>query len=153
MNPKDVKCAKFLISKLHGKTSHIVTYSRKEYVVNSDGLKKKVRFWPRHMEYYCYQNMLGLLRLILMAENYHEIDMEDVHCQILTGIYPNAPAINECNAKRKEIREYLREMSGVSENSARNPFIRIFFGGSIEELRKYNNISIETTLPPLVYEL
>jgi hypothetical protein len=97
--------------------------------------------------------MLGLLRLILMAENYHEMDMEDAHCQILTGIYPNAPAINKYHTERKTIREELREMSGVSEYSAKNLFIRICFGGSIEEWRKYNNISIETTLLPFVYEL
>jgi len=45
------------------------------------------------------------------------------------------------------------EISGVSEYSAKNIFIRIFFGGSIEEWRKYNNISIETTLLPFVYDL
>jgi hypothetical protein len=72
--------------------------------------------------------MLGLLRLILMAEHYHEIDMEYAHCQILTGIYPTARAINEYHTKRKEIRENLRDMCGVSEYSAKNLFIRIFLG-------------------------
>ena len=154
MNPKNVICAKFLITKLYGKTSHKVTYTRKEYKVNSDGLQKKIgRFWPRHIEYYCNQNMLGFLRLILMAENYHEIDMEDAHYQIITGIYLNAPAIYKYHTERKTIRRELREMSGVSEYSSKNLFIRIFFGGSIEEWRKYNIISIETTLPPFVYEL
>ncbi len=92
-----------------------------------------------------------------MAENYYEIyyeiDMEDAHCQILMGIYPTARAINEYHTKRKEIRENLCKMAGVSEYSAKNLFIRIFIGGSIEEWRKYNNVSIETTLPPFVYEL
>ena len=73
------------------KTYHIITYSRNKYTINYDGLKKKLgRFWPRHMESYCYQSMLGHLRLILMAENYYEIDMADAHCQILTGLYPTA---------------------------------------------------------------
>jgi hypothetical protein len=104
VNPKEVECVKFLISKLYGKTSHDVTYSQKEYKINFDGLKKKIgRYWPRLIEYYCYQNMLGLLRLILIAENYHEIDMEDAHCQVLTGIYSMAPAINKYHTKRKEI--------------------------------------------------
>jgi P4 family phage/plasmid primase-like protien len=105
------------------------------------------------MEYYCYQNMLGHLRLILMAEKYYEIDMEDAHCQILTGLYPTAPAINRYHTSRKKIRQELRDISGVSEYYAKELFIRIFFGGSIETWKKDNNISIETTLPPFVYDL
>jgi len=82
VNPSDIKFANIFISKLYGKTSHIVTYSRKEYKVNSDGLIMKLgHFWPRHIEYYCNQNMLGVLRLILMDEYYYEIDMEDAHYQ------------------------------------------------------------------------
>ncbi len=66
VNPKDVRCAKFLISKLHGKASHIVTFSWKEYKVNFDGLKKKLgHFRPHHMECFLLWNMLGLLRLNL----------------------------------------------------------------------------------------
>jgi hypothetical protein len=84
------------------------------------------------MEYYCYQSMRGLLRLILMAEYHYEIDMEDAHCQILTGLYPMAPAINKYHTSRKEIRRELCDISGVSEYYATQLFIRTFFGDSIE---------------------
>ena len=48
----------------------------------------------------------------------------------------------------------MRDISGDFEYSAKKCFfIRIFFGGSIEEWRKYNNISIEPKLPSFVYDL
>jgi hypothetical protein len=88
-----------------------------------------------------------------MCEKYCEIDMEDAHCQILTGLHPTALAINRCHTSRKEIRQELRDISGVSAYYAKGLFIRIFFGGSIETWKKDNKISIEATLPPFVYDL
>jgi hypothetical protein len=66
------------------------------------------------MEYYFCQNMLGLLRLILMAEHYYEINLEDAHCQILIEFFPTTHATNRYHTSRREIRQELRDISGVS---------------------------------------
>ncbi len=74
--------------------------------------------------------------------------MENVYCQILTGIYPTARAINEYHMKRKEIRKKMRDMSGVSEYSAKNLFWRKH--RRMEEVQQH---FYRINSPPFVYEL
>jgi hypothetical protein len=71
----------------------------------------------------------------------------------IDGIVSNGAAINRYHTSRKEIREELPDISDVPEYYAKELFIRIFFGGSIETWKKDNTISIETTLPTFVYDL
>ena len=67
----------------------------------------------------CFQNMLGSLRHILVDGKFAEVDMENAHCELLAGLFPESSAIHRYCSNRDDILEEVIGNASVPRCAAK----------------------------------
>eukprot|EP00873_Tetraselmis_striata_P021731 jgi/Tetstr1/441995/TSEL_003145.t1 len=148
-----VTIAKKLHQRLRKNASTTVEYVQKAYPIPGEGDAFIGRMYPSNQRFVCFQNMLGCLRRVLIAGKYVEVDMQNAHFQLLAGKYPDAPAIHDYISNREEHLRAVQEAAGVPRAVAKELFIVLIFGGSVDGWKADHNIPESLQLPSICQEL
>eukprot|EP00873_Tetraselmis_striata_P027955 jgi/Tetstr1/448219/TSEL_035507.t1 len=148
-----VTIAKNLHKRLRKIPSTTVEYIQKAYPIPDGEVAYIGRLYPSNKRFVCFQNMLGCLRRVLIAGKYVEVDMQNAHFQLLAGKYPDALAIQDYISNREEHLRAVQEAAGVKRAVAKQLFIMLIFGGSVDGWKAENNIPETLQLPDICSEL
>eukprot|EP00873_Tetraselmis_striata_P039780 jgi/Tetstr1/460044/TSEL_005364.t1 len=148
-----VTIAKNLHKRLRKNASTTVEYVQKAYPIPGGDDAFIGRLYPSNQRFVCFQNMLGGLRRVLIAGKYVEVDMQNAHFQLLAGKYPDASAIQDYISNREEHLRGVQEAAGVPRAVAKQLFIMLIFGGSVDGWKAENNIPESLQLPSFCQEL
>jgi hypothetical protein len=96
--------------------------------------------------------MLGSLQRILTDGEYVEVDMENAHCELLTGLFPESSAIHMYCSNRAVVLEEVSGATLVPRCTAKQLFIILTFGGNIATGRNEHNIPDAVVLPAICSE-
>lgn len=148
IDKQHVAVAKSLHKRLKGKTVSKVAYTQKAYKI-PDGVAYVGRLYPANQRFTCYQNMKGSMRRALIKNRYVEVDMENAHFKLLAGKYPDAVPINDYISSRDSHLESVQSAAGVPRSVAKQLFLILIFGGTIDTWKIENNVSEDVTLPAI----
>eukprot|EP00873_Tetraselmis_striata_P028813 jgi/Tetstr1/449077/TSEL_036290.t1 len=147
-----VSVAKKLYQRLRYNSSTKVQYVQKSYKIPGEGVAFIGRLYPSNQRFVCFQNMLGSLRRILIDKKYVEVDMENAHFQLLAGKYPDARSIHDYISNREQHLLAVQHAAGVKRWVAKQLFIMLIFGGSVDSWKADNNIPETVQLPEICHE-
>eukprot|EP00873_Tetraselmis_striata_P020410 jgi/Tetstr1/440674/TSEL_028983.t1 len=126
-----------------------VEYVQKAYKIPGEGYSYIGRMYPSNKRFVCFQNMLGSLRRIPIDNRYVEVDMQNARFQLLAGKYHNAIAIQSYISNREKHLLVVQEAAGVKRWVAKQLFIMLIFGGSVDSWKAENNIPETLQLPDI----
>ena len=98
------------------------------------------RYYPRNVDFACYQSMMGSMRRLSVAGKYSEVDMVSAHPTILFSVARD-PVFATYISRRDEMLQAVMTRCGVKRWAAKNLFIRLGYGGEVSTWQRENCVA------------
>ena len=144
---KYVKPAAKILKRVSASSSSTLKYHQIEYQIGAGQTVVAGRFYP-HVP--CYQSLPGTVRRIVADDQYSEIDLENAHPNILLDRFPDMDGLRAYIEERDDVLEEVERLTGVSRGKAKELFIRLVFGGTVDSWRQDCEVSPQRRLPDIV---
>ena len=143
--PEHVALGTSLTRRLRGKNSSKVEYAQRKYSVGNGEVASLGRFFPLNKGFVSYPGMLGSLRRVLADGKYAEVDLRNAHIRILVDSFASGDiplrGIESYASRRDEVLEQVCCAANVPRWAAKELFIRMTYGGSVNAWLSDHNVA------------